>query len=759
MISAQDLVRYRLAPADLKARFDKDASQLTPVETRLVARWRNRAQAGRDWNLMHYKTYLAVDRAWDSDFYQSTQTLIGMLKDLVESKNEVQALQVVRTWNMTHLICSDADPKSGHPAGKPRLSLPALSSVILSIARSYTLMRISRIVNERVSIPLFKYEPAFSSDVNRIAGEVVTQLIDQIARNLGYTATLSQSVQGACKYGQQLQFIQEEWFALTDYVNGPRVGKEGLRYTLPHPSRTYWDQNHPIWTLNYGTGCRYVGYWRVNTFGELRNNNQLWNRDRVRMSYRMQEAAWQIYFQTTGQCALSHWPANPLGSYVSQLDREANLERPYYTKAQDDQPVWVTEHFETFNPRWDLDDVTMPDTQLWLRVMLASDDTPLYVACLPDRPATAWLYEPDDSRAIQEGLMLQVLPFQDHASNLMSQGILTAKQNLANVTLWDGDLLDKGVVERDLENPNEVFFRKSNFWEFSGKKMRNAGRTVQDLFYSVPLQKQSLAEHLQVLNQLLAMLERVVGMSAQEVGSYASHEQTAEEQRMIHQATSQRYEYVAGWIDQAIEAWKSQIYHYTMAYGHADALAYLSPELVDTAKKAGFETFMEGPDLKGGMLLKAPRDKFRCDNWVAQRDGPNRVPWATIGMQMLQVLPALFQSPVLANDPIQAVKMLNMTFEAMGFPRGFRIIPPPEATPDIQTYVQQQIQANLAQFAEQVKGFVGEEVKAATEDSEKKSSAKPEPEQVPVPIPVPMPAQQGVPPEFLSMLDGSGAGV
>ena len=463
------------------------------------------------------------------------------------------------------------------------------------------------------------------------------------------------------------------------------------------------------------------------------------------MSYRMQDTAWQIYFQTTGQCSLSHWPANPLGSYVSQLDREANAERPYYTKSQDDQPVCVTEHFETFNPRWDLDDPTMPDTQLWLRVMLASDDTPLYVSCLPDRPANAWLYEPDDSRAIQQGLMLQLIPFQDHASNLMSQGILTAKQNLANVNLYDGDIIEDKDI-KDLENPNEVFYRKNNYWEFSGKELRKAQKTVGELFYSVPFLKQSIAEHIQVLNQLLAVLERVVGMSAQEVGSYSSHEQNAEEQRMIHQATSQRYEYVAGWIDQAIEAWKSQVYHYTMTYGHSDALAYISPELVDTAKKAGFETMLQGPDRQGGMLLKAPAGKFRCDNWISQRDGPNRVPWATIGMQMLQVLPALFQTQALAQDPQQAVKMLNMTFESMGFPRGFRITPPPVATPDLQQYVQAQIQAHLAEYTEQVKGYIGDEVKAVKK--EVKSSEKPAPEPEPQPIPVPV-VPQGVPPEFL----------
>lgn len=718
MISAADLARYGLDPTSLRARFDKDANLLAEPERKLIERWKSRAQAGRDWNLTNYKTYLAIDRAWDADFYQTTQTLIGMLKDLVESKNEEQALQVVGQWGMTHLLCVDAEAKTGQPAGKKRLSLPVLYSVILSIPRAYTMMRISRLVNERTSVPLFKYEPAFSSDENRMAGEVITQLVDSIARNLGYSATMAQCVQQCCKYGQQLQFIQEEWYSKKDYDGGPVVGKEGLRYVLPHPSRTYVDFNHPVWTLNTGTGAKYAGYWRVTTFGELRHDTKLWNTDRVKMSYRTQDTAWQIYFQTTGQCSLSHWPANPIGNYVSALDRESNLERPFYTKSQDDQPVWVTNHYETFNPKIDLDDPSLPDTELWLRVMLASDDTPLYVAVLPDRPVNAWLYEPDDSRAIQEGLMLQVIPFGDHLSNLMTQVNLSIKQNLANVVLYDGDVLKPLDVKRDLENPNEAMYRKINYWEFSGKALQSMQKDVTALMHAFKFPAQDITAHITQIGQMLAMLERVVGMSAQEVGSYASHEQTAEEQRVIHQATSQRYDYVAFWIDQAIEAWKSQVYTFYMTFGHAETLAYISSELAQNAEAVGFTVVAR--DKKGGLMVKAPKTKLRCDAWISQRDGPNRVPWSQLGQLMVQILPGIMGLPALQQDPAQGIKLINMMFESLGFPRGFRIAQPPIATPDVQTYIQQQ----LAAYTEQVKQFVDAEVGAALDEAMKQVDAK-----------------------------------
>lgn len=707
MISNADLLQYRLDPASLRQRFDMDPNLLGVPEKRLVERWKSRAQAGRDWNLTHYKTYLAIDRAWDSDFYQSTQTIIGMLKDLVETKSMDTAISVVTQWSMTHLLAPDIDAKTGQPTGKKTLNLPALYSVILSLPRAYTLMRVARIVNERMASPFMKFEPAFSSDLNRLYGDVLTQRVDVMNRDFGFTATFAQAVQGSAKYGQQIQFLQEEWYSKADYANGPKVGKEGLRYTLPHPTRTYYDLNHPLWTLNTGTGCRYAGYWRITSFDELRLSGQYWNTERVKRSYRMLDGQWQIFFQTTGQCAISHYPMSPAGGMFSQLDRESTAEQPYYTKSMGDQPVWLTEHFECFNPRIDLDDPNMPNTDLWLRVVLASDDTPLYVACLPDRPATAWLYEPDDTRAIQEGLVLQVLPFSDHGSNLISQAIVTAKQNLANVTLWDSSVLAKDDMAK-IENAGDAFYRRTNFIEFDSRKLVKQSVNANDLFHTFHFGKGDIGAHLQVLGQLLALLERVVGMSAQEVGSYASHEQTAEEQRQIHQATSQRYEYVASWMDRAFEAWKSQVYSYLMAYGVADSYASVSAELLPMAQQAGF--LVGEQDSRGNVLVQAPLNKLRVEGFTSQRDGPNRVSWQQIGVQMLQTLPAILQIPALANDGGQQVKMVNYMLEAMGFPRAFRITPPPQATPDVQAYIQEQLRA----FADQAKGYVDQKIAEAS---------------------------------------------
>lgn len=697
MVVDQRLVNMKLDTASLRARFDRDRSLMTPAEQQLVRRWQARAQAGRDFNLTHYKVFLAIDRALDSDFYQTTQTLIGLLKDLAAAKDQEAAKSVVNTWNMPHLLEDDVDPKTGVSTGKKRLSLPVLSQVVISLARAYTQNRVSRIVNERTSIPLFKYEPAYSTDQNKLYCEVITQAVDQISRNFGYAHVLAQAVQGAVSYGQQFMFIAEEWCSKSG-------GREGLRYVLPHPNRTYYDTSFPTATLNTETGVRYLGYWEVTTYGTMRLNAGYWNRDRIRQSYKAMDTSISVYLQTTGSCAMAHWPSAAPGAFVSQLDRESNNETNFLTSAQDDHPVFKTEHFELVNPRIDFDDPTMPDEEFWFRVVLASDDTPLYVACLPGRPATVVQYEPNDSRVIQSGLTLQVLPYQDHATNLVTQGILSIKQNLANLNMVDTDIVDETEFKKSVVNANETLYRGLNFGYFSGRELANRGGVPERAIHSFRFTPLDPSGHLAMIQQLLSILERVTGISAQEVGSFASHEQSAEEIRAIHSSTSQRYEFVAANVDRAIEAWKSQLYAYWTAFGKAENLAMISPELVQAAIDAEF--VIDGTGSKGA-LIRAPKDKLRVEAFLSQRDGPNRVSWSDIGGQMLQLLSVVSASPdIMASTGGQVINLLNMAFDALGMPRGFRLQAPQQATPDVQSFITEQLQ----QFAEQTKGYVREEL-------------------------------------------------
>jgi hypothetical protein len=658
--------------------------------------------------LGQFRLYGAIDRAWDAGFSQTSQTLVGLIRDLQELNGDEDAISAANKWGMTHLISREKDPKTGKETGNTLLNLPVFYGIHLTLARSTLLMRISRILNERLSVPLMKYEPAWMSDENRLRTEITTQRIETGNREFGYSQTFCEAVQGAAMYGQQLMLIAEEWFHEMDYLDeGPRVGKEGLRYILPHPSRSYYDIDWPAWTFNNDCGVTHVGYWRITTFGNVRNQPSWWNLNRIARSDRFADPKWQAYFQTTGQCRMS---AGANNDWFSRLDRERRLDQgtAWYTAAEDDQPIWITEHFEKFNPRKELEDPSMPDADIWFRVVLASDDTPLYVTALCDRPGVIWLYEPIGNRAIQQGLMVELMPFQDHASNLLTQGILSAKQNLANVTMFDKDAIDPIEVKRDLENPGEKLYRKLVFWGFSGKKLLRQQTSVDSIFKSYRFPQLDVAQHINLLNQLVSLMQRVVGMSDQEAGSSASHEQSAEEIRAIHTSTSNRFEYIAAWFDFTFEAWKRQLFTFFSQNSTMPAYAFMTSENFQRIKDAGFEMLQ---DNAGGIMVKAPMSMLRVEHYVAQRDGPNRIPWTTIGGQMLQFLQGFMASPIAQTlPPENTIRMVNEALECLQFPKSFRIKLPGTAESQIAPAVQAFVQHQLAGLADQVKQFIEQKV-------------------------------------------------
>ena len=113
-------------------------------------------------------------------------------------------------------------------------------------------------------------------------------------------------------------------------LEGNRIGREGLRYVVPHPNKTYYDLDWPIWTLNKDSGIRYLGYWRTQSFGSIRLNTKYWNRERIVASRKFGSAEWTTYFQTHGQCRM----ATPYGlstNVTTANDRETSIDNRLMT--------------------------------------------------------------------------------------------------------------------------------------------------------------------------------------------------------------------------------------------------------------------------------------------------------------------------------------------------------------------------------------------------------------------------------------------
>ena len=378
----------------------------------------------------------------------------------------------------------------------------------------------------------------------------------------------------------------------------------------------------------------------------------------------------------------------------------------------------MTEYFEKLIPNDNgLGDYEYP---VWFRFLVAGDGcTVLYAAPLPYSPVIYYGYDANESNSKNASMSLEVIPFQDHFSNTLSQIILTAKQNLANLILVDEEQIDKTVIDK-IRNLGEKFFRFLNISKFNSKKASRGQNRPADAIQNFTFPKGNVAELTNVLKTILDVLERVLVMSSQEVAQAASHEQTREEIRNISSSTSSRLIFTATPVDIARDAQKRQLYEGLMAYGDDDIYANIPSDIPlskETLTKMGF-TFLDKDEATGKpprfYRVRIQKGATAIPLWelASNRDNEDRTNNEKLAVTLATILDKLLNNPMLAPaiGPDQAIEAVNALCLLAGLPRDmkFRNAAPPQQQ-------QQQAQEELKQVIETVLGKVNEEMAKAIE--------------------------------------------
>lgn len=646
MIDLNILDRRGCSPAKLKTVFEdfykneglvrvSSSTSVNAVQTdpksekiaELINRIRARIESGRNWNFTTYNTFSAMDLAWNLPFKQITPTLLASLegKELKEVKDKLTSWGV----NPEDVVETTKDEKGG---SKSIIHAPAFFRVFVPLVRSMLTIRWAKIVNDRRQIPFLKFEPSFYTKKNRAKAEMITNRIEVMSRQMGYFEVMKQSVFQMLHYGMTLVFPKEQWYQESQETENPEpkpqpvnnpmaqsqpdmvatdekaneaegvVVKEGIRYHMPHPSRMYWDQFHRPSTFNTDTGCEFAGYWHVVRYRDISGNSKYWCTDHVGYGMSPWWDTQQAYFASVFNGCVMNWP--PVKSEGASQDRETKMNWNLYNNAEyRDMSCTLTEHFEKLIPsQWGLGDYDHP---VWFRFVIAGDTaTIIYAAPLPYAPVFCYLYDPDENRDVQSSMTLEILPFQDQFSNLMSQYILTIQNNLKRATFVDTDQVDEKDLEK-LENAGQKLWTDNVFIRYSAKSKNRGMQDPRMAFQNVQFQPASTQEIVQAMTTILSVLERLLVMSSQEVAQAASHEQTREEVKHIAENTSTRLKFTETPVDLAAEAWKRQIYQALMAYGADEMYAQVAYDKDITKKMLedlGF-TVVEESDSEGGVKM------------------------------------------------------------------------------------------------------------------------------------------------------------
>lgn len=758
MVDVKFLAKQGISSGAYKKLFsDPDKNPLIRKLINVIA---GRIRDGREANLREYRTYWAIDMAHDTPFAQTTPTLVQSL--LSRHLTAEQMEKELSSWGLSEdALFTRVDVPNGY---KLVLNPPVFYQIMIPVVRAYHTARTAMIYNERDRSPLFKFVPLKQTDKNRVLCDIWTDIIETMSTWYGYPSYLKQSIQQMLKYGVCLAFPMEEWHCEKQVIEGEEtVIKEGIRYTMPHPTRMRWDLFHPLPTINTDTGCEYAFHWSVARYGDILDNRTYWNRKSITHSSQnwFDSAISGNYFREVYPCSI-RLPVRDSG----QLRREEKA--ALYSTNNRDNAVFLTTMFWKLVPAdWGLGDYKYP---VWHRFDIANDDTVIWAAPCAYNPVWFMGYDWDSAAGQPSSLSLETIPWQDHLGNILSQMILTAKQNLANIIYYDTNLVNVEDVKK-IENLGENKYRGYHFVPFDSIKMSRTGLDQRAAFHPIQFPVRSIVELQSMLSVALNIMERVLQFTAQETGGAASHYQGNKEIEMISNSSSNRRNYTASGVDEGIDAWKRQLVDGSTSYMNNNVVAQVSTEIPDWEKQVeeiGFKVESVSRS-KEKALVAGKKSGIRLETFARSNVGPIESVDPQMAQIIFQTVGVISQRPeVLQEVGVKRItKLLERGAKLAGAPADFDIT---SASSEQSTQSQQwmsQLMPILQKLQESIMDTVIKKVAEPAAAADQKQAeeiaqiadvvkkleaivsvanqAPPQPQPVPVPVPVPVQPQPEVP--------------
>lgn len=672
MIDVKLLKRHGVSSSNYRKIFAADPAKYSPRIKSLVDLLSSRVKDGRNLNLKEWRAYHAIDLAYDVPFNQTTPTIVQNILSKHYEKPE-QIIEELRAWGMTEddLFLRVENPNDGTMTRV--LNPPIFFNIFIPIVKAYVGVRAANLFNERNTTPFTPYEPLKANERNQVLCEIVTDLENNVASLFGYPAVLRQAIQQMLRYGIMIAFPREEWYCEKQLAEDPIshgeievVVKEGLRYTIPHPIFMFYDLMYPLTSLNTDTGIEYCGYWHVVSYGQVLDNPKYWNRKKIFAGTNwFQNPSVGNLFTEIFPCT-TKFPVTLTGT-MTREDKAS-----YYSTSNRDEAVFITEVYCKLKPSdWDLGDYKYP---VWHRFTLAGDDTVIWAEPCAYTPAWFMGYDYDENAAQTPSMALECIPWQDHLGNILSQMILTAKQNLTNVIFYDTNMVNADEI-RKMVNLGERRYKSIQFIPYDSVKTRVQGLNAQQAFSPVQLTKNNIQELVQLIPTVLSIMERVLQVSAQEAGAQATHQQSKFELQQVGGSSSNRVFYIGSSIDEGIDAWKKQRYEASMAYRDASVSAQVSadiPNVLQLLEELGFKVSRTG---KEKLLVRGGKSGLRLEGFARSAQGRPPATDREAGQIIFQLVQTIATRPEIYSAIGTKNILAILEFGAMlsGVPRGFKL--------------------------------------------------------------------------------------
>jgi len=699
----KQLAQLGVSPATYKAVFTIPPQDRPKRLRALYEVIRERVRTGIAERLADYKTYAAIDYSYE---LPASQIYIPIIQHVLSKRmDEESTRRALEAYGVNPLSVFTEIDRNGKKAYA--LNPPLFFEVFVPIVKAYTTLRAAKLFADRRRDPLLTYVPMRRRLEDRVRTEVVQEVVKLLSTWWGYETTLREAIGQAAKYGIAIVFPREEWFKERK-INGEtgkaEVVRQGLRYMIPHPTRVFWDQRHPLSTLNTDSGTEWVGCWEVYRWGDILSNRLFWNRDAIVTSHNWFETvAARNYFAEVYQCAI-----RPPVSTLAPLTREESVLVYSPTTTRDASIILTTLYMKLVPAEYGIGNYRHP---VWHRFIIAGDDTVLWAEPCGYTPAWFVGYDYDPHANLQGSIALETLPFQDQIANLLSNIILVCKQNLLTIIYYDRNAVSESAIKQ-LEQSGDRKYRSLNFLSFDGAMLPRMGTDITKAFQVVELPKQSVAELVQTMGSVLNIMERVLQISAAELGAAAHHYQSAEEIRTLSMYSNTRLQYIGAHIDAGVEAWKRQLYEALMEHFEpGEIIAEISnygEQAEQLIEEIGFKILERG---SRRWIVRTSKEALQMAAFAEAKseiDQQRNNQLATAMFQVVQVVaskPDIFQA--IGAEPI--IRIIEEAARLAGAPQSFRLLSDEQENPET---VREMILRTVAEGMQVLTQQIGESVVA-----------------------------------------------
>lgn len=620
------------------------------------------------------------------------------------------------------------------------VNFPKLIEVSHNLVHSLVTRRVAALATEVYQqYPLMKFDPFSNNQTGRLVGDVMTQLAEQMAGAYGYRHDYEESIRQASLYTTSFKFKANRWDVekqvLPEYTPTPagarktgrdakpqlkpKIVREGVRFVIPHPSRVGYDISEPVSKLNNDCGPKWINHWEVVPVGDVLDNPAYFNRDALALDNTVYTwfQSYASYFSQyyTGTCItldnaerINPLCVAPISAAAMSLSNDRVAQIGVWAQNYRSVGTILTQHYKRIIPKdYGLGTYEHP---VWVRFVMAANTTIVYAEIVGSAPASVNSYNASDGLLISPSFAMQAVQYQQMLTNHLTELAHVQAQGLVRIWALNTDGMSKDEIERvemALKNP-DFSQLKDVVIKYKRKLLVERAEDPRNITEKITqIRVETASKTNEIFNnivQTLAIAERLMFFSPQELGQVSPRTVTATEMKAVRDTTLGIRDFHLIGVKQQIDADKRILHDSYMAFGSEDLEVPVAeryePKVIEAA---GFEIIDDGtgnpPD--GLYTIRGKKLGLLYNYTYSTRNTDDTPPEAAVAQGLTQLYEILAKDPVLAENTTleQRMELFNSLAGIMSA-NVFKLRVPPgsdgkKTGASVVTQMQQQLQQFL----------------------------------------------------------------